>query len=85
MCACSAFIFKYDSHVRIWILERIILDVGSLSRNLKLAGVALRGDFLYLGLRREGGGHAEGHCKSKQQEVSEKQKISEAQLYINKG
>lgn len=45
-----------DSHVRIWILERIILDIGSLSRNLKLEGVALRGDFLYLGLRREGDG-----------------------------
>lgn len=44
--------FKYDSHVRIRILERIILDIGSLSRNLELEGVALRGDFLYLGLRR---------------------------------
>lgn len=46
MCACLAFIFKYDSHFRIWILERIILDIGSFSRNLKLEGVTtLEGTF----------------------------------------
>lgn len=48
MLVYLAFIFTYDSHFRTWILERIILDIGSLSRNLKLEEVPVEGTFFLL-------------------------------------
>lgn len=45
MCACLAFSFTHDSHFRIWLPEGIILDIGSLSRNLRLEEATVEGTF----------------------------------------